>query len=75
MEPNNPNNDHAKKIRAWILAWELGYLIALPIIILALLGRLADKALFASPLFLLLGIFLALIITGFLIWKKVKNLL
>jgi len=62
-----------QNLKMWSFAWELGYIIAIPIIVLALLGRFLDKKLLTSPLFLIAGIFLSLIITGVLIWKKVRN--
>jgi F0F1-type ATP synthase assembly protein I len=77
--PKNPKaeteskNETSNNFKMWSLAWELGYLIALPIIILALLGRFLDKKFITSPLFLLVGILLALVITGFLVWKKIRS--
>jgi len=63
-----PNN-----FKMWSLAWELGYIIALPIILFALIGRFLDKLYQTGPLFLLSGILLALVVTGILVWKKVKS--
>jgi F0F1-type ATP synthase assembly protein I len=56
------------------LAWELGYTIALPIVILGLGGAWLDKKIGTSPLFLLIGIALSLIVSGVGIYRKVKNL-
>ncbi len=56
------------------LAWELGYLIALPIIILAFGGAWLDKKLGTTPLFILTGVFLSLIISGIGIYRKVKSI-
>jgi len=66
-------NSAAKGLKTWSLAWELGYMIAVPIILFALLGRFVDENFHTSPLFLLLAILLSLILTGFLIWKKIKT--
>lgn len=52
------------------LAWELGYLIAIPLIIFALLGRWLDKIYNTSPLFLLIGLFFSLIITSVFVYQK-----
>ena len=52
------------------LAWELGYTIALPIIIFALGGRLLDKKLESSPWMLLAGIGVALMISGTAVYYK-----
>lgn len=56
------------------LAWELGYTIALPIVILGFGGAWLDKKLGSSPAFLLGGIILALLVSGFAIYRKIKNL-
>ncbi|MFZ5391032.1 MAG: AtpZ/AtpI family protein, partial [Patescibacteria group bacterium] len=57
------------------LAWELGYAIALPLIVLAVGGRLLDKALGATPLFMLIGVVLSMFITSWMIYKKLAHLL
>ncbi len=54
-------------------AFEVGGSIALPLVILALGGRLLDKYFDSSPLFLILGLLLSLISTAYLISKKVKK--
>lgn len=60
---------------AWQLAWELGYTVAIPIVALALLGRFADKAWGTSPWLLLAGIVGSIIISSFLVYRKVKKIL
>lgn len=57
------------------LAWQLGYTIAIPLVILALLGRLLDKYLNSSPLFLLAGVIMSIIVTTWLIYRKVKTII
>lgn len=57
------------------LAWELGYIIAIPIIILALGGTWLDKKIGTSPTFLLIGIFLSLIISGIGVYRKTKAII
>lgn len=69
------DTDKAKEFRAWALAGELGYTIAIPIVVFALLGRLADKAWGTSPWLLLLGILISIVASSFLIYKKVKDLI
>ena len=56
------------------LAWELGYTIAIPIVVLALVGRLLDRYFIASPWFLLTGIFLSLIVSSTAVYLKVTRL-
>ena len=67
----------AKSSPTWALlslAWELGYTIAIPIALLAFGGALLDKKLATTPLFLLIGIGLALLISGVGVYRKVKQL-
>ncbi len=75
----NPNlkltPESSKKIRVWSLAWELGYTIAIPIIVFALLGRFADKYLNTSPFLLLLGILISIFVSVFMLYKKVKEII
>jgi len=56
------------------LVFEMGYTIAIPIVIFALGGRYLDRKLNSSPLFLLVGIFFALVSTGFLVYRKIKKI-
>lgn len=57
------------------LAFELGYIIVIPLVILALLGRFLDKRFGSSPWLLLCGIFLSMIISCFGIYKTVAPIL
>lgn len=56
------------------LAWELGYIIAIPAALLGFGGAYLDKYLDKSPLFLLLGFVLALSISTIGIIRRVKQL-
>ena len=56
-------------------AWSLGYRIALPIVLFAVGGRLLDKKLGTSVVFLLIGIFLALGVSGWMVYRQVKELI
>lgn len=56
------------------LAWELGYVIALPLVGLALLGRWLDRRWESSPLMLLVGVVVAFIITSIWLFIKIKEL-
>lgn len=57
------------------LAWELGYTIAVPIVVLALGGRLLDKKLDSAPWFLLVGIGLSLVVSSWLVYFKVTKII
>ena len=62
-------------LAALSLAWELGYTIAIPIVIFAFLGRFLDKKFDSSPWLILIGIFLALLISGFAVTKKALKII
>lgn len=57
------------------LAWELGYTIAIPIVVFALLGRMLDKWLNTSPWLLLVGIFLSVFISSFGVYYKTVKIM
>ena len=55
-------------------AWSLGYRIALPLVLFAVGGRLLDKKLGTSVVFLLIGIFLALGISGWMVYRQIQEI-
>lgn len=57
------------------LAWELGYSIAVPLVIFALIGRLLDKKLGTSPWLLLIGILIAIISSSYIVYKKAIDIM
>ncbi len=57
------------------IAWELGYTIAVPLVLFTLAGRWADKAMHTSPWLLLLGMALAIVLTTLLLIRKFSRLL
>lgn len=71
------NKEQKQKSAMWLaldIAYELGYLIALPIVILGFAGAYADKYFHTSPLFILIGIVLAFIITSIGAFRKIKKI-
>jgi hypothetical protein len=54
-------------------AWELGYSIAIPLVLFALGGRYLDKKLGTSPWLLLGGLALAIVLTSIIVYYKVIN--
>jgi F0F1-type ATP synthase assembly protein I len=73
-------NESEKKPQAfnfnvYSLVFELGYTIAIPIVVLALLGRYADKAWGTGPWMLLLGVVVSIVISSALVHKKVAGVL
>lgn len=75
----NKNSDEKEpdknKISPISLSLELGYIIAIPIVVFGLLGRLIDKKLESTPIFLLAGILLAIISSSIGIYRKMKKIL
>ncbi|MEW6611039.1 MAG: AtpZ/AtpI family protein [Patescibacteria group bacterium] len=56
------------------LAWNLGYIIAVPLVVFALLGRFLDKRYGTSPLALLAGIFISLVVSTVGVYRKTKEI-
>ncbi len=72
----NPNKSGQNSTwSALALAWELGYTIAIPIVVFALGGRVLDNKLGTSPFLLLVGIFLSLIATSWLVYFKMMKII
>lgn len=71
MEKDNKQ----KTFSALSLAWELGYSIALPLVVFALIGRWLDKKLETSPWLFLLGIVLAVSISSYLVYRKTMEII
>ena len=57
------------------LAWNLGYLIAIPVVVFGFGGAYLDKYLGSSPLFLLIGFVLAASLSAIGVYRKVKEIL
>lgn len=82
MNNQSSDNERIKKpasnvgfSSAFALGWEMGYTIAIPLVIFALMGRLADKYLGTSPLFLLGGIIFSIVVSIALLYKKINKIL
>jgi F0F1-type ATP synthase assembly protein I len=56
-------------------AWEMGYTIAVPIVVLALLGRFLDKKIGTTPWLLLFGILLSIVLSSYAIYKKTLDII
>lgn len=57
------------------LAWDFGWIIAIPVVLFGFGGAYLDKAKDTSPLFLLLGLTLALTLSTMGILRKVREIL
>lgn len=56
------------------LAWQLGYTIAVPLVVCALGGKFLDTKFNTSPLFFICGLVLALIVSSIMVWKKIMEI-
>ncbi len=68
-------NETQKTFSVMALAWELGYLIAIPLVALTLGGRFLDKKLGTSPLLLLIGVVAAIILSSYMVYKKTIDIM
>ncbi|MBU1164321.1 AtpZ/AtpI family protein [Patescibacteria group bacterium] len=53
------------------IAGQLGWMIAVPVVVLALLGRFLDVKFESSPILLLVGILLSIMISSWIIYFKI----
>jgi F0F1-type ATP synthase assembly protein I len=74
MTQTNPNQKRAF-LRTLAIAWEFGYTITVPLVVLALLGRYLDKKLDSSPWLLVTGILLSIVISSVGLVMKFKKVL
>lgn len=75
LKNKKDNKQIDNSLSVFSLAWDLGYLITIPIVALALLGRWIDKKYDSAPWFLLLGIGLSIFISTYLVYKKTMNII
>lgn len=54
------------------LVWEIGYLIAIPAVLFGFGGGYLDKYYGTSPLLVILGLLLALVVSGLAVYRRVK---
>ncbi len=79
--PDQPNlnlKEKKEKRGLWqavSLAWELGYTIAIPLVILALIGRFLDKKFDSSPWLFLTGIILAFFLSTIAVYLKTSKII
>jgi hypothetical protein len=85
MSESSPSNEKPKTnerttvfadlLLAVRLAWDFGWIIAIPAVALGFGGASLDKHLGMSPLFLLLGLGLAMLVSGIGLARKIKEIL
>ena len=60
---------------AYRLVFEVGYTVAIPLVLFALGGRFLDKKLDTAPWLLLAGVVVSVFISSFLVYRKVSKIL
>ncbi|MFA5128649.1 MAG: AtpZ/AtpI family protein [Patescibacteria group bacterium] len=75
LETSQKTKEKSQVWYALSLAWQLGYSIAVPLVLLALLGRILDKRFDTSPWLLLAGVLLSLVISTFAVYFKTIKIL
>jgi|GEM_PF-2024264 len=74
----DPSTQEARKkfdFNVYGLTFEVGYTIALPLVLFALAGRYADKMFGTSPWLLLAGTVVSIFVSSFIVYRKVKDIL
>ncbi len=77
MPDTPPTNDSSTKNSLWLalkLAWDLGYIIAIPAVLFGFGGAWLDKQLGTSPLCILAGFLLAVTISGYSVYRRIKEM-
>lgn len=62
-------------LSAWALAWHIGYSIVVPLILFVVGGIFVDKNYETSPVFTLVGLGLAFLVTTLLLIRRVRRIL
>lgn len=57
------------------LAWNLGFIIAVPVVLLGFGGAYLDKYLGTSPIFIITGFAMAVTLSSIGVYRKVKEIL
>ncbi|HPH78695.1 MAG TPA: AtpZ/AtpI family protein [bacterium] len=74
VKKNSDHNEYKPALIALSIASQLGFTIALPLVVLALAGRYLDKIYHSSPLFLLIGLFVAFALSSYAVWQKTSSI-
>lgn len=57
------------------LAWSIGWIVAIPAVLFGFCGAAMDKAYRTSPLFLIVGLAMAMTLSGVGVWRMLKRIL
>lgn len=67
-------SERSSLVSAYFLAGELGYIIAIPVVLFGVGGAYLDKYLGTSPLFLAIGFLVAMLVSVSGVWSIIKRL-
>lgn len=71
---SNQKPKPAPALNVWAIVSELGFIIAIPLVLLILGGVKADRYFNTMPLFIIIAILVAPVISGIAIWRKIKTI-
>ena len=72
---NKASKKNSSRQLAFSFAWELGYSIIIPLLFFAIGGRFLDKKFDCSPFIFLLAIVFSILVSTFIIYKKVTKII
>lgn len=72
-DEQKPNNKNFQKMEMVRLAFELGFIIALPVVAFGYLGKWLDERSGTYPLLTLIGIATAIASTSFWMYRKFRS--
>lgn len=72
--PQKISSAKANSLAAWSLVGEIGLILALPLVVAVLLGIKLDRYFQSMPLFTIVGLILAAVISTLAIARKIKRL-
>ena len=75
LKEKEENKQVSSQWSVFSLAMELGFIIAIPLVLFALAGRFLDKKFETSPWIFLAGICLAIVLTTYLVYRKTISVL
>ncbi len=73
--PAPPGKEILSVFASLSLVSEIGFLIALPAVAFGMGGAFLDKRMHSSPIFVILGLVVALCASGFAVYRKVKSVI
>lgn len=71
--PEQKPNKSLNKLQLISIAFQLGFIIAIPVIVFGFLGKWLDAKARTYPLLTLIGVFTAIISTSVWIYRKFKS--